>query len=168
LTRNGDETAVTEAEVETGHTDFPLVVLVNGDTSGGGELIAAALQDHGRAVVAGQRTVGKASVQSELDQSIINVPMMIPKFKLTRATFVRPSGKNLQRFPDSKPSDDWGIRPDPGRELPLSVELGRQLKEWYQWQVLRPYDSREALPLDDPENDPQREGAFQVLRALVR
>ena len=79
-----------------------------------------------------------------------------------------PEVMNLQRFPDSKPSDDWGIRPDPGRELPLSVELGRQLKEWYQWQVLRPYDSREALPLDDPENDPQRQAAFQMLRGMAK
>ena len=41
------------------------------------------------------------------------------------------------------------------------------MKEWYQWQVLRPYDSREALPLDDPENDPQRLAAVQMLRGMI-
>src|SRR5262249_44225495 len=47
-------------------TKLPLVVLVNGSTSGGAELVAAALQDHGRAKVAGQRSRGKASVQTAL------------------------------------------------------------------------------------------------------
>src|SRR5947208_12826424 len=87
-------------------TDLPMVVLVNGETSGGGELIAAALQDHDRAVVAGQRTVGKGSYQISLARDY-GFP-----FKLTKGTFVRPSGKNFQRYPDSQPDDYWGVRPD--------------------------------------------------------
>src|SRR5262245_32999118 len=89
-------------------TDIPIVVLVNGETSGGGELIAAALQDHGRAAVVGQRTIGKGTVQQGVD----GFP-----FKLTTGTFVRPNGKNFHRHPNSKPEDDWGVRPDPEHEL---------------------------------------------------
>src|SRR5262249_50252607 len=124
---------------------FPLVVLVNGDTSGGAELIAAALHDHKRAVVAGQRTLGKASVQTPLHLGLEGVGL-----KLTSGTFQRPSGKNLHRFPESTLNDDWGVRPDVGAEFRLSAELGRRLRDWWHLQSLRPGASRERLPLDDP------------------
>jgi C-terminal peptidase prc len=143
------------------YLDFPMVVLVGRETSGAGEMIAAALQDSGRAIIAGQRSVGKSTIQTDLS------PYGIP-FKLTSATFVRPSGKNLQRFPDSKPTDDWGIRPDAGRELPMTAESGRKLKEWWVLQTLRPAESTEVLPLDDPENDPQRHAAVQMVRELLK
>src|SRR5262249_5673621 len=124
--------------------DLPVVVLVGPETSGGAELIAAALQDNGRATVAGQRTRGKASIQT---MSGLPVPKI--GLKLTSGTFYRPSGKNLHRFPDSKPGDDWGVRPEPKLEFRASAELNRQLREWWELQTLRPGSSREALPLDD-------------------
>ncbi len=83
--------------------------------------------------------------------------------KLTTGTFLRPNGKNLHRFPDSKETEDWGVRPDPGLEMRLSADLSRQLKQWWLWQTLRPGPSTEALPLDDPENDPQRQTALAAL-----
>jgi C-terminal peptidase prc len=159
--RTRDEThrAMSAGEV----FDFPLVVLVNGETSGGAELIAAALQDHQRALVAGQRTLGKASVQTMLP-----LPVNDAGLKLTTGHFLRPSGKELHRRPESQPRDDWGVRPDPGHALPVTPELGRQLQEWWLLQSLRPGHSTEALPLDDPENDPQRQAAFRTLVELLR
>lgn len=138
--------------------DLPTVVLVNGETTGGAELIAAALQDHGRAAVAGQRTAGKGSVQTTLYLGREGVGM-----KLTTATIVRPSGKGLHRFPESKPADDWGVRPDPGLEFRVSPDLGKALREWWLLQSLRPGPSFERLPLDDPAGDPQREAALAAL-----
>ena len=140
--------------------DLPLVVLVNGETSGGAELIAAALQDHGRAVVVGQRTLGKASVQGPLYADLPDVQL-----KMTTGTFFRPSGKNLHHFPDSKPSDDWGVKPDV--EFRISPELGRQLKAWWLAQTLRPGPSLERLPLDDPSADAQRRAALDVVAGLI-
>lgn len=143
--------------------DYPVLLLVNGETTGGGELIAAALKDNGRATVAGTRTFGKASVQWTM--SIQGLPGY--QFKLTGGMYTRPNGKNLQRFPDSKPTDDWGIRPDPGYELPTSADLARKLKELHQLYALRPGGSREAMDLDDPAADPQRLRALKLMRSLI-
>lgn len=143
--------------------DYPVLVLVNGETTGGGELITAALKDNGRAVVAGTRTFGKASIQWTM--SIQGLPGY--QFKLTGGTYTRPNGKNLQRFPDSKLSDDWGVRPDPGYELPTSADLARKLKELHQLYALRPGGSREAMDLDDPAADPQRLRALKLMRSLI-
>ena len=143
--------------------DFPLLVLVNGDTVGGGELIAAALQDNGRAVIAGTRTHGKATIQWPV--RVLALPGYA--FKMSGGTYTRPNGKNLQRFPKSKPTDDWGLRPDPGYEIPMSNDLGRTMKEMHVLYALRPGDSREAMPLDDPAADPQRVRALKLLQALV-
>jgi carboxyl-terminal processing protease len=151
------------AKGEKRFTDFPMVVLVNGDTSGGAELIAAALQDNNRAVVMGQRTLGKASVQSLVALEVGNLGL-----KLTTGTFLRPSGKGLHRFPDSKPSDDWGVQPDPKYEVRVSAELSRQLRDWWMLQTLRPGWSNEALPLDDPTVDPQQQAALRVLRERLK
>jgi carboxyl-terminal processing protease len=141
----------------------PMAVLINGDSSGGAELVAAALQDNKRAIVIGQRTRGKASVQR-----VLPLPVPGAGLKLTSGTFNRPSGKNLHRFPEHKPTDDWGVCPDPGQECPVSRELSQLLRDWWLAQTLRPGASNEALPLDDPGADPQREAALQALKQVLR
>jgi carboxyl-terminal processing protease len=139
----------------------PLVVLVNGETSGGAELIAAALQDDNRAAIAGQRTFGKASVQKSFDIADI-------RLKLTSDEFIRRNGKSLHRRPDSGPRDEWGIRPDPGLESRLSPELMRQLRQQWEQQTLRPGTDNKVLPLDDPSTDPQRQLALQYLQERMK
>ena len=161
IKNRGREDTVYRSTNEGKYRDFAMVILVNGDTSGGAELIAAALQDHGRAVVVGQRTLGKASVQTPLSLGVEGVG-----FKLTSGTFHRPAGKNLHRFPESTAADDWGVQPD--EDARLSRELGKRLKEWWQFQSLRPARSAERLPLDDPRADPQQMLALEALRRRTR
>jgi carboxyl-terminal processing protease len=97
--------------------DYPMVVLVNRYSASASEIVAAALQDHNRAVIIGERSFGKGSVQNilklESDQSAL---------KLTTASYWRPSGKNIHRFPDAKETDEWGVKPNEGFDVKLSDE----------------------------------------------
>jgi carboxyl-terminal processing protease len=93
----------------------PMVVLVNKYSASASEIVAAALQDHSRAVIIGERTYGKGSVQNIIE---MHQGGDLSALKLTTASYWRPSGKNIHRFPDSKDSDDWGVRPnDSGYKL---------------------------------------------------
>jgi carboxyl-terminal processing protease len=159
----GREDLVYRSDGQNVFTDFPILVLVSGETSGGAELIAAALQDRGRAVVAGQRTVGKGSVQTQIALGVPGAAL-----KLTNGVFLRPNGKEIQRKPGAGLSDDWGVRPEKELEFRVSPDLAKALKEEWQRQTLRPGDSMERLPLDDPDADAQRQAAAEALRVRVQ
>ena len=78
-----------------------MAMLVNKYSASASEIVAAALQDHNRAVIIGERSYGKGSVQN-----IIEMENDTSALKLTTASYWRPSGKNIHRFPDSKDTDD--------------------------------------------------------------
>ncbi len=153
------EATVYRANATGDFTDVPLVVLINAETTGGAELIAAALRDHDRAVIAGQRSFGKASVQTA-----IHLGLPYTGLRLTSGTFLRPSGKNLHRFPESQAGDDWGVCPEPELECRLSPDANRALKEAWQQVALRPGGSRERLLLDNPDVDVARQMAATAVR----
>jgi carboxyl-terminal processing protease len=97
------------------YTGFPMVVLVNHYSASASEIVSACLQDHQRAIVIGDRTWGKGSVQN-----VIELEDGKSLLKLTTASYKRPNGHNIHRFPDSKDSDEWGVMPNPGYDLKLS------------------------------------------------
>lgn len=82
---------------------IPMVVLVNGGSASGSEIVAGALQDHRRAVILGDKTFGKASVQSVIPLSDGS------GLRLTVAKYYTPAGRSIQR--DEK-KDTGGIAPD--------------------------------------------------------
>ena len=86
----------------------PMVVLVNRYSASASEIVSACLQDHGRAIVVGERSYGKGSVQN-----IIKMENGASALKLTTASYWRPSGRNIHHFPDAKDFD--GGRHRPGR-----------------------------------------------------
>ena len=112
--------------LEGNEPDYPMVVLVNHNSASASEILSACLQDHDRALVVGERTYGKGSVQSILDLEDGNSVL-----KLTIATYWRPSGKNIHRFKNAKESDEWGVTPSPGLDVKLTG------KEYHDWAVAR-------------------------------
>lgn len=69
----------------------PIVVVVNGGSASASEIVAGALQDHHRAIVMGQKTFGKGSVQTILPMSGGEAAL-----KLTTALYYTPSGRSIQ------------------------------------------------------------------------
>jgi carboxyl-terminal processing protease len=97
----------------------PMAVLVNRHSASASEIVAAALQDHDRAAVVGERTYGKGSVQKLLRVPNTDPPAAI---KLTTETYWRPSNKNIHRSQTAKEADEWGVRPSAGCEVPTTEE----------------------------------------------
>jgi carboxyl-terminal processing protease len=97
--------------------DVPMAVLVDQNSASAAEIVAACLQDHGRAAVVGQRSYGKGTVQQLL-------PLETGKslLKLTWASFWRPSGANIHHAVGAPDNAKWGVSPDAGHESKLSPE----------------------------------------------
>jgi carboxyl-terminal processing protease len=94
--------------------NYPLVCLVNRETASAAEVVAACLQDHGRAEIAGERSAGRGSVQN------IRRAGNGRSLGITTALFCRPSGKKIDRIAVPGFADDeWGVSPDAA----LGVEL---------------------------------------------
>jgi carboxyl-terminal processing protease len=95
--RNKKDKEVSSATKKGRFTDFPIIILVNEYTASASEIVSGALQDNKRALIVGQRTFGKGSVQSVVklgDGSGL---------KLTVARYYTPSGISIQAE---------GIKPD--------------------------------------------------------
>jgi carboxyl-terminal processing protease len=85
---------------------LPLTILVNGGSASASEIVAGALQDHGRARLVGTRTFGKGSVQTVMPLSYGRA------IKLTTSHYYTPSGRSIHQR---------GIEPDVKSELIAGV-----------------------------------------------
>lgn len=112
----GQDRVTRKAKKPGTYEGFPMAILVNRFSASASEIVSACLQDHERAIVVGERTFGKGSVQNIIQLAGGG------QLKLTTAGYFRPSGKNIHRKPEDKETDDWGVRPDKDYELKLSDE----------------------------------------------
>ncbi|MCA9186094.1 MAG: S41 family peptidase [Pirellulaceae bacterium] len=97
--------------------NIPMVVLIDHYSASASEILSACLQDHGRAVIVGERSWGKGTVQN-----VFEMEGGRSALKLTTATYWRPSGKNIHRGRDATDDDEWGVSPDEGFEVKLTEE----------------------------------------------
>ena len=126
-------------------TDLPLIVLINGNTASAAEIFAGCMKDYGRAVLVGEKSFGKGSVQS-----IIPFASGRGALKLTTARYFTPG---------RLPIHGNGIPPD--IEIPLTpaqrILLSSQLNS-------HPGELRPLVP--NPVRDTALERALEVLRGL--
>jgi carboxyl-terminal processing protease len=148
--------------------DFPMVCLVNGYSASGSEIVSAALQDHNRAVIIGERSYGKGSVQNIRDFEVIDPKTgeaLKAEIKLTTASFWRPSGKNLNKASTSgKEDEDWGVIPD--KVIKLTPKERRDLAEHQ-----RNLETIEPPGVKDKEKnfkDRQLDAALEYLRGQIK
>lgn len=151
-TRGRDDADISHAYARPGDiaAGLPLVVLINSGSASASEIVAGALKDHNRAILMGNRSFGKGSVQSV-------IPM--PGFgamRLTTARYFTPSGVSIQAK---------GIAPD------IEVELARI--ETVDQGLRREEDLRGALDSSDnasseaeAEEFDQSQIDFQLARAI--
>ncbi len=143
------------------HRDFPIAVLVNQYSASASEIVAACLQDHSRAVIIGQRTWGKGTVQE-----VINLEAAQGAVKLTTASYWRPNEKNIHRGKDVGEQADWGVTPDDGCEV---IVEGDELTKLRLWRMHR--DRPGVTPGDDadaePYTDPQLEKAIEYIEGKL-
>ena len=141
--------------------DFPMVCMVNGYSASGSEIVSAALQDHKRALIVGERSYGKGSVQNI-------APYENGEIKMTTASFWRPSGKNLNKSSTSgRDEDEWGVSPD--KEVKLSRKEREELAEAQHESEVIPRKDRTAKPKEKLAfKDKQLEAALDYLRGQIK
>lgn len=99
----------------------PIVVLIDGVSASGAEIVAGAMVERlENARALGTRTFGKASVQT-----VYGLPDG-GTLKLTEAHYLLPGGRNLQRIPGAT---EWGVDPSPGMHVALGDGDGVRLAE---------------------------------------
>jgi len=167
--RRKDDKKVFEASSSKTLTYVPMVVLINGGSASASEIVSGALQDHKRAVLVGQNTFGKGSVQIVLpitDKEAI---------KLTVARYYLPSGRTIQAV---------GVKPDvevlPGevtthksnfslKEADLKKHLEKELEKVDGKKEIKE-DKKEDKDIITPEmlsKDIQLKEAVDIMKALV-
>ncbi|MBT5935318.1 S41 family peptidase [Sulfurimonas sp.] len=168
--RNASDDKVYSAGYTSTMTDIPLVVLINGGSASASEIVSGALQDQKRAILVGENTFGKGSVQVVLpitdDEAI----------KLTIARYYLPSGRTIQAV---------GVKPDikvaPGEVKTLKNEFAikeADLKK-HLTQELEKVDGKKQKTKEDKDTnkdiitlemlnkDIQLKSAVDILKALI-
>lgn len=163
------EEVVRNAERAGTLAEFPIAVLVNGQSASASEILAGALVENDRAIVVGTRTFGKGSVQSLIHLSEGEGA----ELKLTEQGYYLPSGRSITRKDNSAV---WGVDPTDGFYVPMSdEEVIAMIDVRRRNEALHAQGKVPAEPeqWDDPDwalrtlKDPQLEAAVRAVQARV-
>jgi len=138
------------ADEKAKHEKIPLVVLVNKGSASGSEIVAGCIQDWKRGLILGEKTFGKASVQSLMSLSDGS------GLRLTTAKYYTPSGRSIH---------DSGITPD----ITVEISAETMTKLMKQREKIYGLSEEEAKKREKEKiEDPQIERAKQILLARDR
>lgn len=160
--RNPSETLRFSAKAGDATNDLPLVVLINEGSASASEIVAGALQDHKRAVIAGLKSFGKGSVQT-----IRPIPGF-GSIKITTARYYTPSGTSIQAK---------GIEPDVEiprgkfEAYPILTGYGEENLEGaldldHQPDATNPFDEEDKEKEEETKTDYQLDRALDLVRAI--
>ena len=155
-------------------TDLPLVVLVNEGSASASEIVSGALQDHKRAILVGEKTFGKGSVQAVLpidNEKTENI-------KLTIAKYYLPSGRTIQAegvTPDIiasagkvVQSEDNGLKiKEADLKKHLEGELNKVDDKLKAEEKAVKKKKKKIISKDDLQNDNQLNTSLAVLKSLI-
>ncbi|MAO14220.1 MULTISPECIES: S41 family peptidase [Marinobacter] len=140
----------------------PIVVLINGGSASASEILAGALQDHGRAVVMGTKSFGKGSVQTVIPLDETHA------IKMTTARYYTPEGRSIQAT---------GIKPDievrpaeltelDGRPFFTEADLSGHLQGQDEEQERLERQQQAETPASAAERDYQLRSALNLLKGM--
>jgi carboxyl-terminal processing protease len=163
--RKKTKTIKTYAHKKTLLSNIPTIILINEGSASASEIVSGALQDHKRAVLVGQKTFGKGSVQT-----IIPISKKNETLKMTIARYYLPSGRTIQAVgvtPDIISVNGVPISKDDSKivikESDLSKHLKSELKKIKQTEVKEPENKFESKLKDDN----QLKTGFNILKSII-
>ncbi|MEM6474125.1 MAG: S41 family peptidase [Planctomycetota bacterium] len=96
---------------------IPVAILIDQNSASASEIVAAAIQDNERGIVVGMRSYGKGTVQE-----ILPLEYGRRALRLTVARYFRPNNENIHRMPDDTEADTWGVTPNQGFAVPMTID----------------------------------------------
>ncbi len=179
--RSTSENSTFNATKKATLTKVPMVVLVNGGSASASEIVSGSLQDFKRAIIVGEETFGKGSVQ-------MLMPITLDKseaIKLTVAKYYLPSGRTIQAVgvkPDIKvafgkiPTSEKDTFAIKEKDLKKHLELElkkvdnnetKNLKEKIEEDETMMDEKKITINDDDLAKDNQLKSAMDILKSLI-
>ncbi len=138
------------ATPETTAPNTPLVVLINNGSASASEIVAGALQDHGRAIIMGNRSFGKGSVQSVLPLDETRA------IKLTTSLYFTPNGLSIQA---------QGITPDVIADDAFVTRRRRNMRQYNEADLPGALNNANGQESEQPRADGNLAGADTEITA---
>ncbi|MCK6457629.1 MAG: S41 family peptidase [Phycisphaerae bacterium] len=152
------------AQREDTYPGVATIVLIDRATASAAEIVAGALKDHRRALIVGERSYGKGSVQE-----LIPLVDGDSAIKITTAYYYLPSGRCIQRRTAAEDRSAWGVEPDV--VVPLDdATRERWLTAWHQAGLDPLEDTRPdatTQPVGDPDDGASSRAALDEVVARL-